>query len=117
VIRACLQGKVKPLMESALFHEYEDLLERSELMDKSPISRKERLTLFEAFLTVADWIKLHFLWRPNLPDEADNHLIELALAGSATIIVTNNLKDLKNGELHFPSLSFQSPNQFLTSLP
>lgn len=86
-------------------------------MAKSPLSAKERQSLFEAFLSVADWIKVYFLWRPNLPDEADNHLIELALAGSAGTIVTNNLKDLEHGELRFPGLTIQSPSQFLTTLP
>ena len=31
-------------------------------------------------------------WRPNLPDEADNHLIELGVAAQA--IVTRNLRDV-----------------------
>jgi len=78
---------------------------------------KDRQTLFEAFLSVADWVRVYFLWHPNLPDEADNHLIELAIAGSAKIIVTNNLKNLKRGELRFPGLTVQNPRQFLQTLP
>ena len=104
-------------MGAALFHEYEDLLGRSDLMAKGPLSAKERQSLLDAFLSVADWTKVYFLWRPNLPDEADNHLIELALAGSAGTIVTNNLKDLEHGELRFPGLIIQSPGQFLATLP
>ena len=115
VLRECLKGKAKPLMGAALFHEYEDLLGRSELMAKSPLSASDRQTLFDAFLSVAEWMKVYFLWRPNLPDEADNHLIELALAGSAETIVTNNLRDLQGGELRFPGLKIQSPRQFLQS--
>jgi uncharacterized protein len=117
VLRACLLGKARPLMGAALFHEYEDLLGRSELMAKSPLTPRERETFFAAFLSVAEWIKVYFLWRPNLPDEADNHLIELALAGAARTIVTHNLVDLQQGELHFPDLKVQSPRQFLTTLP
>ena len=116
VLRECLRGKAKPLMGAALFHEYEDLLGRSELMAKSPLSASDRQTLFDAFLSVAEWMKVYFLWRPNLPDEADNHLIELALAGSAETIVTNNLRDLQGGELRFPGLKIQSPRQFLESI-
>jgi len=26
------------------------------------------------------WVSVYFGWRPNLPDEGDNHLFELALA-------------------------------------
>jgi len=117
VLRVCLRGKARPIMGAALFHEYEDLLGRSELMAKSPLAEMERQSLLEAFLSVTDWIKVYFLWRPNLPDEADNHLIELALAGSAETIVTNNLSDLLHGELRFPGLKIQNPRQFLSTLP
>jgi putative PIN family toxin of toxin-antitoxin system len=117
VIRACLLGKARPLMGAALFHEYEDLLSRSELLAGSPIGSRDREALFAAFLSVSEWVKVYFLWRPNLPDEADNHLIELAMAGSAQTIVTNNLKDFRQGELRFPGLNIQTPRQFLPSIP
>jgi len=117
VIRACLLGRAQPLMGAALFHEYEGLLGRSELMAKGILSVQDRQSLFDAFLSVAVWIKVYFLWRPNLTDEADNHLIELALAGGADTIITNNLKDFRYGELRFPGLAIQSPTQFLKSLP
>lgn len=117
VIRACLLGKAIPVFGASLFHEYEDLLGRSELMKKSPITSEERATLLDAFLSTADWTKVYYLWRPNLPDEADNHLVEIALAGSAGSIITNNTKDLKHGELRFPGLRIQTPNQFLSQIP
>ena len=117
LLRACLHGRTRPLMGASLFHEYEDLLGRSALMAKSPLSPLDRATLFAAFLSVAEWVKIYFLWRPNLPDEADNHLIELALAGSAATIVTHNLRDLRQGELRFPALKIQTPREFLNTLP
>jgi predicted nucleic acid-binding protein len=97
----------------ALFSEYEDLFLRSALMVKSPLTEKERIVLLESFLSVCEWVKVYYLWRPNLPDEADNHLIELALAGGASTIVTNNLRDVSRGELTFPSLNIFTPSQFL----
>lgn len=116
LIRACLEGKAIPIMGAALFHEYEDLLSRNDLMQQSPISSEERDTLFAAFLSVSEWIRVYFLWRPNLPDKGDDHLIELAVAGGASAIVTNNLSDLRGGELRFPELKILTPNQFLKSL-
>ena len=83
VLRGCFTGKAQALMGAALFHEYEDLLSRPELMKKSPLTARERQTLFEAFLSVCEWIRVYYLWRPNLSDEADNHLVELALARRA----------------------------------
>ncbi len=116
VLRACLAGQAHPLMGAALFHEYEDLLARTELMAKSPLTAAERRQLFEAFLSVCDWTRIYFLWRPNLPDEADNHLVELALAGGADAIVTNNVRDVRGGELAFPHLQILTPAQFLKTI-
>ena len=116
VLRACLSGRAQPLMGAALFSEYEDLLMRRELMAESPLSLAERQQLFEAVLSVCEWVRIYFLWRPNLPDEADNHLIELAIAGGADAIVTNNIRDLRNSELSFPHLQVLTPAQFLKTI-
>ena len=56
---------------------------------------------------------MYFLWRPNLRDEGDNFLIELALAGNADFIITNNIKDLCGAELKFPELRIFTPEQLL----
>ena len=40
-------------------------------------------------------------------------LIELALAGNASCIITNNIRDLKNAELTFSDLRIETPEQFL----
>ncbi len=116
VLRACLSGEAIPLMGLSLFSEYEALLHRVDLKKKCPIPTAERQTLFEAVLSVCTWVKVYYLWRPNLPDEGDNHLIELALAGNASAIVTNNVRDLRGGELHFPQLQIMTPSQFLRTL-
>ncbi|MEO6753574.1 MAG: putative toxin-antitoxin system toxin component, PIN family [Chthoniobacteraceae bacterium] len=117
VLRACLSGRATPLMGAALFSEYEDLLSRDELLKASPVSRAERRVLVEALFFVSTWVKIYYLWRPNLGDEADNHLVELALAGHAEAIVTNNTRDLRAGELSFPDLQILTPTQFLKTLP
>ena len=85
--------------------------------DSCPLTAQEQQSLFEALLSVSDWVRIYFLWRPNLPDEGGNHLIELALAGNATVIITNNLRYLRWGELTFPGLKVLSPAEFLTQYP
>lgn len=116
VIRACLLGHCQPLMGAALLAEYEDVLARESLFVRSLLSAAERATLLDVFLARCEWCRVYFGWRPNLPDEADNHLIELAVAGNAGAIVTRNLRDLTRAELHFPQLKVLDPQNFLKEL-
>lgn len=116
VLRVCLQGKALPLFGAALFHEYADVMSRPDLLKKCPLTPKDRGDLFEALLSVSEWVRVYFLWRPNLPDEGDNHLVDLAIAGGASVIVTNNIRDVRRGELAFPNLQILTPAEFLTTL-
>lgn len=78
-----MNGDAEPLIGNALFLEYEDVLSRDRLFEGAGINAEERSALLDAVLSVCRWTNVAFLWRPNLPDEADNHLIELAVAGSS----------------------------------
>ncbi len=116
VVRACLTGAVQPLMGAALLAEYEDVLARDALMRGSHLSAAERAELLDIFIACCEWTRVYFTWRPNLRDEADNHLIELAVAGSAAFIVTRNLRDLNGAELAFPGLRCTAPATFLKEI-
>ncbi len=113
VLRRCLTSKYLPLIGNALFLEYEDVLSREKLFAAAPIGPADREALLDAFLGACQWIEIAFLWRPNLPDEADNHLIELAVAGNAEAIVTHNARDLAAGELPFDSIRIVAPGDLL----
>lgn len=116
MVRACLEGVCQPLMGAALFAEYEDVLGRADAKQKSPLSAEERWELFDIFIACCTWTRVYYGWRPNLPDEADNHLIELAVAGSARYVVTRNLRDVARGELQFPGLRVVDPVTLLKEL-
>ena len=49
----------------------------------------------------------------QIPNEADNHLVELAVAGRAEVIVTWNTQDFQRAELRFHGLRIVRPNDFL----
>ena len=113
VLRRCLTGRARPLLSNALFLEYEDVLAREELFAASSVSSKDRVALLEAVLSICEWVSISFLWRPNLPDESDNHLIELAVAGNAESIITGNTKDIVAGELVFDLIRIVTPANWL----
>jgi len=113
VIRRCLIGDYLPLISNALFQEYEDVSSRKRVKATCPLGAREIRDLLNAFYSVCSWVPIYYLWRPNLKDEADNFLIELALAGNSQIIVTNNIKDLVAAELKFEGLRILTPQQIL----
>lgn len=113
VLRHCFEGHFLPLMGNALFCEYEDVLTRKQIVRKCPLSLAEQQLLLASFMHICKWVKISYLWRPNLQDEKDNHLIELAVAGNAKYLVTHNLKDFQQMELSFPGLRILTPHQLL----
>lgn len=113
VLRRCLLGRYEPLMSQALFAEYESVLARPELFLRSPVSNEERHALWAAIISRSLWVRVYYLWRPNLPDEADNHVVELAVAGNAEAIVTHNTRDFRRNELRFPGLTVVTPGALI----
>jgi putative PIN family toxin of toxin-antitoxin system len=113
ILRLCLKENCQPLMGEKLFNEFEAVMARAELFGHSPLTAREREDLLDAFLSVCEWVPVYYLWRPNLPDEGDNHLIELAVAGAATSVITQNVRDLRRGELRFPQLGIETSAEFM----
>jgi putative PIN family toxin of toxin-antitoxin system len=114
LLRACLLRRYQPLMGTTLFLEYEAVMAREMLFATCHLTREEREVLLDAFLSVCHWQKVYYAWRPNLPDEADNHLVELAVAEGATAIVTYNTRDFMRAELHFPGLRIVQPGALVS---
>ncbi len=94
VLRAVTVGKIQPVLSVALLFEYEDVLKRN--------SRRLGLTYrdIDVFLdnmcNLSSFQKIHYLWRPFLPDPKDDHVLELAVASQVKKIVTFNAKDFKD---------------------
>ena len=113
ILRRCLLGTYKPLLSNALFSEYEDVSTRKSTLDRCPVGRQDIRDLLEAFCSVSDWVPIFYLWRPNLSDEGDNHVLELATAGNAKWIATNNVQDFGKAELRFQDIQILTPEQIL----
>jgi len=114
VLRRALGGDLQALFGNALWTEYQDVMGRPVWGDAT--TADERRLVLAALASKARWVMVYYGWRPNLPDEGDNHLIELALAGGANAIVTHNLRDLRGGQLRLGSLRVLTPAQCLKEL-
>ncbi len=114
VLRLALQGHFELLFGNALWLEYQDLLGRDVWTGET--AEEERWQLLAALAQKGRWVTVYFGRRPNLPDEADNHLVELALAGGAQAVVTRNVRDLGRGELQLGGLRVLAPARCLEEL-
>jgi putative PIN family toxin of toxin-antitoxin system len=116
VIELCIHRQLTAAVGSALIAEYEDVLSRTALFEACRLDADERSELLDIFMANAKWVKTYFTCRPNFQDKADNHVIELAVASSASRIVTWNTRDFASAELRFPLLRLANPGQLLQEL-
>lgn len=101
------------LLSVPLFMEYEAVLARPETQRRCPLTRAEQGQLFDAFLSRAEMLEVYYRWRPNLRDEGDNHVLELAVAAGDAPILTYNRRDFASGQLRFPDIQVLSPATWL----
>ena len=80
-------------------------------MERNAESEIERL--LAALVARAEEITVRYLWRPNLRDEKDNFLLEIAVAAQPCTIVTHNVRDFSRGELRFSSVPIKRPQDIL----
>ncbi len=113
VLRRVLRNEAQALISVPLFAEYEDVLARPQVRQRCSLSLQEQEILFDAFLACTELVEVYYRWRPNLPDESDNHVLELAVAAGSATILTFNQKDFSRGELRFPDVVIQSPSNWL----
>ena len=113
VVRLALAGKIEPVIGAELYAEYEDVLSRTTLFKRSLLDQNERDTLFDAVMSISCWTKIHYLWRPNLRDADDDHIVELAIASGTEWIITENIRDFQSGELIFDNFKIARAKTFL----
>ena len=102
-------SRFQPVISPPLCLEYEDVFRRPGLLPG--YSPQDISDFLDYFLSQCIECRIHFLWRPHLPDPKDDSVLELALAGSAPFIITHNTRHFRGSDAL--GIRAVTPNQFL----
>ncbi len=91
ILRMIDCARVVPILSTALVFEYEEVLIRSKKL--LGLSESDVDDILDALCFHGECRPIHFLWRPQLADPKDDHVLELAVAAGGADIVTHNTKD------------------------
>src|SRR5215469_2087868 len=93
ILRAVRREKVELLLSVPLAMEYEAVCLRPEQQIVAGLSEQEVHIFVEAVIAMAEPVKIHFLWRPQLRDTGDEMVLETAVNRRADLLVTFNERD------------------------
>ena len=110
VIDAWFVGLLEVFVSDTLAYEYVDVLSR-----KLSIARWQRSEIvLTTLLEQAEFVTVHYSWRPSAPDPGDEHVIDCAMNANA-IVVTSNLRDFQLARKHL-GVRVVSPTELLALL-
>lgn len=84
---------VRLVASSALYLEYEAVLSRPEQLKAHKLSAEEIEQVLVDLASFTDLTRIHYQYRPQLPDPNDEMVLEAAINGHARVIATHNVKD------------------------
>jgi putative PIN family toxin of toxin-antitoxin system len=93
LLRMARRSEVTLLANVALALEYEATCKLAEHCLAAGLDLHEVGVFVDAVLAMAEPVETHFMWRPQLRDPADELVLEAAVNGQATAIVTFNRRD------------------------
>jgi putative PIN family toxin of toxin-antitoxin system len=95
LLRSVESGMFRMLVSVPLFLEYEAVLTRPEHLLASGLTEPDVVGFLDYLAGRVEPVKLHYLWRPQLSDTADEMVLETAINGRADCIVTFNTRHFK----------------------
>ncbi len=91
LLRRMRIGLIRPCLSVTLAMEYEAVLaaKRVDLQ----LTQDELSGFLGYVVSIAEHVKIHYLWRPGLRDPGDDMVLETAVAAGVKFIITHNIKD------------------------
>lgn len=116
VLVAIAERRVRPLVTTAVFLEYEAVLLRAEHRLATGMSESDVDGFLRALAAAVEPVEISFRWRPQLRDPADEMMLEAAVNGRAEAIITHNVSDFDLVSLRF-GVRTLTPGQLLKEMP
>jgi putative PIN family toxin of toxin-antitoxin system len=101
LLLAALNRQFELLLSVPLMLEYEAVLTRPEHLAACGLSGTDVGRVLDDLAAVARPVRLAFRWRPRLSDPNDDMVLETAINGNASAIVTFNQRDFVSGTIGF----------------
>lgn len=113
ILQKVRNREIQIALSVPVFQEYQDVLTRNKSLKDFGLQLND-VEKFLRFIAYTSKIyEIYFLLRPNLKDENDNMLVELAVTSQSDYLITSNIKDFKNAELRFDQLKIVTPSEFV----
>ena len=96
LIALAREGAIEILMSPAMALEYEAVCTRRQHMEFAGVTRSETWLFVDAIIAIAEPGSIWFSIRPQLPDPSDEIILEAAVNGRATAIVSFNTRHFLN---------------------
>ena len=93
ILRAARQSKITLLVSVPLAVGYETTCSEAGHRLAAGLSDREVEIFLDAVMAMAEPVKTHFLWRPQLRDPGDEMVLETAVNGRADGLATFNVRD------------------------
>lgn len=116
LLRRAILGELPVAIHHKLLAEYRDVLGRPDILAVLALSEDEVEKVLARLAFVAEEVRVRYLWRPNLRDEGDNFVLEIAVAAAPCTVVTHNVGDFLSGDLRFQNVWIKTPQQVLLEL-
>lgn len=115
LLRRIRAGRATMLLSVALALEYESQCLMAEQRLASGLGEVEVGVFLDRLISMAEPVQMFFRWRPQLRDPGDELVLDAAVNGGASAIVTFNEKDLRAARTAF-DIEVSRPGEILRRL-
>jgi len=115
LVRLARRGRITLAASVSLFVEYEAVCSRQRHMEAAGLEVEDIRTFLDALAFLVQPVPIHYLWRPQLHDPADELVLEAAVNARADALLSFNVRHFQPAADKF-GMRVSQPGPFLRSL-